>query len=1844
MAGIIYYDNGTKWRYENAGIAEGLKVSGTTVTGLDSTKSKTGTAFWQTNRESIFPIPATKELWVKFDLYYGGAQWRVYDRLNGNDTGFGLIDNTTTLVSYINGPLKLVPKPENTITKNQLHTFLLHMVSDSTNGIVELWCDGTKYYTDDYADEGLIYMGNIENGADFENLYLQSQNANCLFSNVIISNAPIGLGENVIGYGLTSSLDFDLKTEITTSVELNCGLERNVKKIFRYENYGTADLLSISGTTVALAKNQSRYYSGFYQPQRIKCFDIPATKEIWIRCDINVVANVSSSRIRIYNDPDAIVFSGWSTYDGSLTKNYIYWVNGTSYDGGYRVSRDDEGAGKQAFLLHMKSGVTDGFLEFYFWSKSNGSYRSFTGNVNNGNDFDNVYIQMDGTNIQVSDLIISNEEISINEHCKVPQTAQFDITRGIANLCEVLFDMERQVSNAALDGGINLDFGLVRDISNRYVIDFDLRRDVGVWRYENYGTADLLSVAGTTVALTKTQSRYYSGFQATAARSNYFGIPATKEVWIKFDLYFSVKYQSLFFGSLDNDKTSQVRLNCCGTGNEYHRIIFALSESVKNNQSNQLYAGALYRVLLHMKSDTTNGKIELFVSDGYNLSYTGNVNNGNDFENVYIQASNYNSISTYPYVSNVIISNAAVDINENCKVPVESQYDIIRSLTYPIEYYYDIVRDVEFGIKVSETFDIVRNVNRLVELFFDTVRALRGTWRYENYGTTDLLLPEVQAETVEVDTEKSLTGFAYKNPYLRARQFEIPATDEIWVKFDFYVTNLENERLFVGNYSVLGDPYSRDFGAALWFYSSRVEIATNGASPTGTSAFTHETVDLNIFQGKLCRALLHMKSDSTNGKIDITISGGYNFSVTGNVNGGEEFDRICITTNGSKQVKDPNEFLISNVIISNSPLQLTDDVVTLPTLREVTVDFDLIRDILGVWRYENEGKAELLLPEIEAVTEEVSINKSRTGYGYHINSQSTTFEKYFEIYNTSEIWVKFDFYFETEYWGHGFSVGSKDNFGVNGAVLSVGTFAKTADCQISANGEIIRLSTTGFSKKMGELSAFKIHRALLHMKSATEGGIIELFLDNGNYVTYTGNINNGLEFANIYLTVGEGYENNPLISNVIISNAPVRLYEDVSTLVYPETFTFDLARDTLGIWRYENYGTASLLTVEGTTVTDLPIEKSKTGSAFYQSYFSRCFNTPPADEVWIKFDVYSADSFEAGNINSTDNESYNGVKAFIKHVFSDGEVYQNLTRYYIFNAKAGNGVGLVNVAPPLNVLTTCILHLKTGIEDGQLDFWIAGEKVIEETGNINNGYTLEKIFLRSIGTSDKTLFSKVVISNAELDFFDDYRKRIDFDLCRNVIVPISFNTDIVRSLPHIINKSMIEHAGDIPTGEGDTLGIESIEVQISEQQLTDKVNYTLSNYDAEILDQFKGQYLDYEYDLRIEEMTKRGVLTTCFSQNNNDEMLYTQLDYKIPANEQWHRTDTQNQEEELPPMAKASKHINKIAGVLNREAVLQFDDFVSTIDVEAGGSTYEDIIRSIFGWTSRIPQMMINCYLRAGKIYVVQRGHEANVIDLTNAEYPAPVIHEELVRTTWGSTPWSKTEVRSRTGTRWKESNMAYPTSSGKSNYNYDNDGLVTFTRTEDGDTITETEYEYETLKNGRKVLSLETTRVYEKQFPANMIDYRQTEHNYLEQGQKHVSVKDEGGDELGSVIGRSIGDDRITPFTAYKYVNSQKVAVGYELERYNYQEERTLNGLSLIDTSFPVYGDDKLEELTNAIKWLNLKTQERIDIDIYNYNHVIDFNDKILFNGNYYYLQNNTVIKNSHIVNKQSLSMVRWH
>ena len=76
-------------------------------------------------------------------------------------------------------------------------TALLHLISDSENGLAEIWVDGQKYCDSKFADEGLVYKGNFLNGVPLHYIEIERGAGVPWFSNIIISDQEIGLDENV---------------------------------------------------------------------------------------------------------------------------------------------------------------------------------------------------------------------------------------------------------------------------------------------------------------------------------------------------------------------------------------------------------------------------------------------------------------------------------------------------------------------------------------------------------------------------------------------------------------------------------------------------------------------------------------------------------------------------------------------------------------------------------------------------------------------------------------------------------------------------------------------------------------------------------------------------------------------------------------------------------------------------------------------------------------------------------------------------------------------------------------------------------------------------------------------------------------------------------------------------------------------------------------------------------------------------------------------------------------------------------------------------------------------------------------------------------------------------------------------------------------------------------------------------------------------------------------------------------------------------------------------------------------------------------------------------------------
>lgn len=1019
---------------------------------------------------------------------------------------------------------------------------------------------------------------------------------------------------------------------------------------------------------------------------------------------------------------------------------------------------------------------------------------------------------------------------------------------------------------------------------------------------------------------------------------------------------------------------------------------------------------------------------------------------------------------------------------------------------------------------------------------------------------------------------------------------------------------------------------------------------------------------------------------------------------------------------------------------------------------------DAIRAVKYDWRYENAGTIYSLINTTTAVQlTGLPTTQSKTGKAFYQTMQT----KIFDVPASKEVWVKFDVFFDgVNRWR------AYDNS--TGSSYSTGITAQT-------NGELDFFNRSSHKKGLsGKAKRNTLQTFILHMKADSTAGIIEAYTNDSELLfTYTGEVNNGTNFGSLYLqSDGSG----TFFSNIIIANYPLDFDDNVDTptditvlvdaqrvLMSAVSLSLDTERVVDKSWRYENYGTADLLTVTGNTINNLPLNKSAIGMAFWQSGREGCFGIPATKELWAKWDLYYTGTakwrvYDRKNGNDTGIARMNSTTSLVCYI---------------------NGPLQVDVKPAGTITQgarkTYLLHMVSDATDGYIELWVDGVKYYSNDfqsqgliykGNVNDGDAFNSFYMQS--DNNTNLFSNVIISNRQIglnenvwdiveadterslyrselldvdlvravtvnsipvNFYADLcrvisaSQSIDFDTEREIATTLNFDVDceritggvltlsvdidrlvanyvnfdvdrewsffygadllfdaervtgvtvelpidLVRKIPHKITDVFIPPTppepspGIVPPADKSAY-LQSCTISLAEQQLTDNITFVF-NGTCEIMDAVDFQLLDYTLRGRVEETTTRGVITTCKCTVDIDAILYQQLAYSVPESDyQWTPEYTQavndynaSHEQQLQkmPSTTASGHIRQIAEKLGKNVALHFTDYVSTMNTEVNsGTNYAGLLQELFGWTSRIPHLMINCYLRGNTIYVVQRGQEQNTVTLDGQKLTVHTVNKKLVRTTWGSDPWSKTEVKPYYN-YWDEY-VKEPMSEegGGEETTYNEDGLVEETTVEHGDETVVTHYYYEILENGQKYLSTEVATTYNK---GSKVDEVVTRHAPVNDTQVHVYAEDDDG-ILGGVVTSSNNDDRRTPwqnarsmFAGGPVVSDMQGNQYYLREIIHHRNEagkmsRTINGIALIDTSFPVDGQEMLEFLTNQIMWLDRKTEETVTVEVYDYPHIIGFNDRIIFDGNIYYLRSNTFTKNEKIVNRQSLEFVRWY
>ena len=513
------------------------------------------------------------------------------------------------------------------------------------------------------------------------------------------------------------------------------------------------------------------------------------------------------------------------------------------------------------------------------------------------------------------------------------------------------------------------------------------------------------------------------------------------------------------------------------------------------------------------------------------------------------------------------------------------------------------------------------------------------------------------------------------------------------------------------------------------------------------------------------------------------------------------------------------------------------------------------------------------------------------------------------------------------------------------------------------------------------------------------------------------------------------------------------------------------------------------------------------------------------------------------------------------------------------------------------------------------------------------------IAMRADTLRDIRIIKKITVTS-------DTQRRIG--RCGTVLVDTK---RILVKQSRILADTRIEIPHTLTYAEFRERGIRSFSVMLGELSLSDNIQLETVN-PLSIGVCVEGRVMDYAFRFLVEETSQRGIVQSVKGTYSKDTLLYTPLHIYVER-------------------AKVSRYAAEIASALGLRLHRLTDDFTPSQNFEGSGMTYHDFIAALFGWTAKLPQRQINVFIRGDTLHIIQRGMEESVVDITNWPHAQPTIERKLLRSVWhsannnhesGAHNEEDTAPVPFTGTiSFKEISRTYANGflvretneNGYSTYAYDGEYLAEKrTHNVDGST-SRTDYAY--ASTGRDVyLFKEWERTTEavndgkKHTEYDWEDWsrekgteRITYHAPLGYGWYATTVYVDGVLE-GSSLSQGKPGGKASQFT----VEQSNLSLGA-----HYASDDTLPYSSLIDTEFPVVGAEYLQLLTREIEWLNRKTQETVTVEIRariqngisDIDHIVDFTERIRFEGHEYFLQSNTVELTPRLL-RQTIKMVRWY
>ena len=485
------------------------------------------------------------------------------------------------------------------------------------------------------------------------------------------------------------------------------------------------------------------------------------------------------------------------------------------------------------------------------------------------------------------------------------------------------------------------------------------------------------------------------------------------------------------------------------------------------------------------------------------------------------------------------------------------------------------------------------------------------------------------------------------------------------------------------------------------------------------------------------------------------------------------------------------------------------------------------------------------------------------------------------------------------------------------------------------------------------------------------------------------------------------------------------------------------------------------------------------------------------------------------------------------------------------------------------------------------------------------------------------------------------------DIFRHLLAEAEFNLDVVRNtgrdientldIRRVIPQEIITMDG----GEKVVPNVQNIEINLKSATLSD--TFTLSTPLAlSIGDRIEGKILDFPYRYDVESTSQQDIILTAQGMTDSDAILYSIYDIGKPSKPV---TSSRGKKKQVTPSYGGIETLTALAKATGKTLHAYFDGFLYIGDLS--NQTYQSLLSSVFGWSSQAPTLLINVYIRKDELYAVQRGHEPNEIDLTDSKHTRPTIAREIVRTVWQPSddvtkmhnPFWAWQVLD-----WFDDDELYKTETVKETAPQDEGHTVTKTIeqgnvsevidvAEDG-TETRTFYQYAgTGRDSGAKLEKQTettTDAHGNQSTAQTYYDYNVHYGYVE-GRKYRD-----GEYTGSAVAQ--GEAGTPSRYARKKEAGRKNRIPKTLEWVDLNAGKNEGDGTSRNLDYKTY-----IHLQCEIKRLNRKIKETVSFDVYNLDHVIDFTDRIKFNGNTYFLESNRISEKPTEF-KQSIELVRWY